>query len=190
MKFEFVRNLRTTQQRATDLRRPCYWSAVRPRDTCGRDSGRPCAYFHGSKTWSATLRAPDGDCGWSQCAPRPYKPPRRSKVRGAEYVWTARPSWGGWHCRSRAATSDVCGTGRGVKASHLRGRSHRCSLYRPDNGNASSIHIGSENIYPLWNGWSNNGPVVFKERGPSAEKQPFPHVLGSLTTAQLCLLAW
>lgn len=29
---------------------------------------------------------------------------------------------------------------------------------------AMSIHIDSENIYPLWNGCGHNGPEVFKER--------------------------
>lgn len=28
---------------------------------------------------------------------------------------------------------------------------------------AQSIHIDSENIYPLWNGCGHNGPVFFKE---------------------------
>jgi len=29
---------------------------------------------------------------------------------------------------------------------------------------AGSIHISRENIYPLWDKGSNNGPVAFKER--------------------------
>lgn len=70
---------------------------------------------------------------------------------------------GGWHCSGRAAASDVC---RPVEVwrYHTLDDAATAGLFK---GfimvSARSIHIGCENIYPLWNGWSNNEPVVFKE---------------------------
>ena len=58
--------------------------------------------------------------------------------------------------------------GGGVNASHLGAGAVAGRFKGVLMESACSIHIGSENIYPLWNGWSNNGPVAFKEAASQA----------------------
>lgn len=69
----------------------------------------------------------------------------------------------GWHCSGRAATSDVCTPAEVWKYRTWDGATTARLFKGFIMVSARSIHIGSENIYPLWNGWSNNGPVVFKD---------------------------
>lgn len=70
----------------------------------------------------------------------------------------------GWHCSGRGAASDVCGP-QEVWKDHTWDGAAAAGLFK---GfimvHAQSIHIDSENIYPLWNGCGHNGPVFFKER--------------------------
>lgn len=94
---------------------------------------------------------------------RPELNPQRSKVALPLRVNGATIT-AGWHCSGRTAASDVCGPQK-VWKDHTWDGAAAAGLFK---GfimvYAMSIHIDSENIYPLWNGCGHNGPEVFKER--------------------------
>lgn len=145
----------------TNLSSSCCSSAEHRRDTSGNGSDPRCAYSHESKTWSGTfhLRRLTVDEDWALPG---VKSSRRSKVLPSVCVNGAAIT-SGWHCSGRTATSDVCTSSEVWRDHTWDGAATAALLKGFIMASARSIHIGSENIYPLWNGWSHNGPVVFKE---------------------------